>query len=85
MPDTLPDIITPRPSPGLGRALASQLDPRILLEIPHALGEQARSNKVQEARRDDEEDLQRRLVAALVDEVADERAGTQATEHRERE
>jgi hypothetical protein len=56
-----------------------------LLETPHALREQARSNQVQEAGRDDEEDLQRRLVAAFVDHVTNQRAGTQTAEYGERE
>jgi hypothetical protein len=56
-----------------------------LLEIPHALREQARSHQVQKAGRDDEEDLQRRLVAAFVDHKTNQRAGTETAEHGERE
>jgi hypothetical protein len=58
MPNTLPDIITPWAGPRFRSPLPSKLHPSILLEIPHALAEQARSNQVQEACGDDEEDLE---------------------------
>jgi hypothetical protein len=70
MPNTLPNVIGPRPCTSFRNTFASQFNPCILLEIPHALGEQARSNQVQEARRDHKKDLQRCLVAAFVDEIA---------------
>jgi hypothetical protein len=85
MPHTLPDIIRPRPSTCLCSTLTGQSDPRILLEVPHALGEQARSHQVQETRRDDKEDLQRRFVATFVDHVTDQCASTETAEHGERE
>jgi hypothetical protein len=50
MPNTLPNIITPRSRTRFRCALARQLDPSILLEVPNAFGKQTRGNEIQETR-----------------------------------
>jgi len=39
MPNTLPDVVATSSCTGFCDALSSELDPRILLQIPDALGE----------------------------------------------
>jgi hypothetical protein len=85
VPHAFPDVVGSWTSAGFYGAFTSESDPRVLLEVPDAFREQAGCDKVQEARRDDEEYLQRRLVAALVNEVSDERASTKTTEDSEGE
>lgn len=85
VPHTLADIITSRSGTSLCGTFASELDPRVLLEVPDALGEEPGSNEVQKACRDDEEDLERCPVATLVDEVADEGTSSETTDHSQRE
>lgn len=55
------------------------------LQEPDTFGDEACSDKVQEACGDDEEDLQRRAVSSLVDKVADDCASKQTTDYRKRE
>lgn len=51
------------------------------LQEPHTFGEETCSDKVQEAGRYNEKDLQGGAVSSLVDEVADDCACKQTTEH----
>lgn len=81
VPNTFSNIITSGPSARLCCAFASNVFPSILLEVPDTLGEEAGSDEVEKACRDDKENLQRCLVASLVDEVPDKRTSTETTEH----
>jgi len=75
MPHALADVVRAGAGTCFDGALAGELDPRVLLQVPDALGEEARGDEVQEACGDDEEDLKGSRVAAFVDEVADQHAG----------
>jgi hypothetical protein len=57
MPYALPDVVTTWACTRFGGALASELDPSVLLQIPDTFRKQTCCNQVEEARRDDEKDL----------------------------
>jgi hypothetical protein len=67
MPNALPDIIATRAGTSFCSTFASELDPSVLFEIPNTFREQTRSHEIEEACRDDEEDLQGSFVTSLVD------------------
>jgi hypothetical protein len=85
VPYALPDVVTSRTCASFRRALPSELDPGVLFKVPYAFREETGSDQVEEACRDDEEDLQTCAIAALVDEPSDEGARTETAEYGERE
>lgn len=58
MPHALPDVIRARAGADFGRVAADKGVPGLVLEIPDAFAEEASRNKVKEACRDSEEDLE---------------------------
>lgn len=79
MPNAFPDIIAARTRTGFSSTLSSELDPCILLKTPDTLREETCSYEIEKACGHHKEDLQRGLVAAFVDQIADQSACTQAT------
>jgi len=66
MPYTLPDIVRAWPRPDLCGITTNDLIPSIDFESPDSFREEAGGDKVEEARRDDEEVLERRNIATSV-------------------
>jgi hypothetical protein len=84
VPHTLPNIIRTRAGARFCCALPSQFDPSVLLKVPDTFREETCSDQIEEASRNDEEDLQTRSVAALVNEVSDESACAETAKDGER-
>lgn len=57
MPNTPANVVGARPGAQLCGVTADNLVPLVLLKVPDTLGEEASSNEVQEAGRNDEEEL----------------------------
>lgn len=71
MPDTLPNVVRAGSRACFGAVAACQVIPRVHLEIPDTAREEAGSDKIEEAGRDYEKDLQRCCVSASIDHVPD--------------
>jgi hypothetical protein len=84
MPNALSDVVATWPCACFCCTFSCELDPSILFEVPDTFRKQAGSHEVEEARRNNEEDLQRRFVAALVDEESDQGTCTKTAKNGKR-
>jgi hypothetical protein len=85
VPYTLSNVVRTRACARFCCAFPGQFDPSVLLKVPHTFREETCSDQVEEASRNDEEDLQTCSVAALVDEVPNESACAETAKDGERE